>query len=61
MSLSNEDPCQSSWSQKWSWGDVVGVGLLITFVLLVALAPWFINMPYAQILTIIGEEFHPFP
>jgi hypothetical protein len=56
-----EIPSQSSWSQKWSWGDYVGVGLLVSFVLLVVLAPWIANMSYTQIVGIIGAEFHPFP
>lgn len=55
------DPYQSSWSQKWSFGDYFGLSMLILFLLLVLTAPWITGHTYAEIRGIIALEFNPFP
>ncbi|GEM_PF-696968 len=55
------DPYQSSWSQKWTFGDYFGLGMLILFLLLVITAPWITGHTYAEIKGIITVEFRPFP
>jgi hypothetical protein len=55
------DPYQSSWSQKWSFGDYFGLGMLILFITLVLTAPWITGLSYAEIRGIIAVEFNPFP
>ncbi len=55
------DPYQSSWSQKWSFGDYFGLGTLILFIALVVTAPWITGHTYAEIRGIIAVEFNPFP
>ncbi len=57
----NADQKRTSWSQKWTLGDYLGLGLLILFVLLVVSAPWFTNQSYVEIKNIILKEFDPFP
>ena len=55
------DPYQSSWSQKWSFGDYFGTAMLILFLLLVIAAPRITGHSYGEIKDIIAMEFNPFP
>lgn len=61
ISTTDPHPTRSSWVQKWSAGDYIGGLLFVLFVLLVVLAPWIIDMPYSEVLSVIKTEFHPFP
>jgi hypothetical protein len=55
------DPTKTSWTLKWSFGDYLGMALLILFLLLVIFAPFLTQQSYADIKGIILEEFRPFP
>ncbi|MBW6480905.1 MAG: hypothetical protein K0B37_15855 [Bacteroidales bacterium] len=55
------EPTRTSWTMKWSFGDYLGMGLLILFLLLVIFAPFLTHHSYADIKGIILEEFSPFP
>jgi len=49
------------WLGPWGWGDRLTVGFIAIFIVLIAAAPLFTHHDYYQVLSLLGEDLHPWP
>lgn len=59
--MENQDVQGSSWTGKWTGVDYAGVILFLLSFALILLAPFITGLTWAEIGSVITEEFHPFP